>query len=224
MKKDKTKIQEKKDKLLIFFGALVLITALAFVGGSSMYTLIGQSVMEESMDKLLEDGGKTVKFASGKVYACSPEILRIEHSIDFIPTGTEYYYVIMDIENRNCMVAKAPKNWDLDYFQDLYNKEGIEASGQVKEMDHDVKKAFATFIERRQMADYNYSSVYYIDLMAKKKAIIGLTGFILDIVTAGIIVFIIKQKGTNRRNARLGIAALITAVAGLILTIKWFEV
>ena len=63
MKKDKTKIQEKKDKLLIFFGALVLITALAFVGAVAALSV---RVMRRASDALAREKEKRDGQRSGK--------------------------------------------------------------------------------------------------------------------------------------------------------------
>lgn len=67
------------------------------------------------------------------------EVLELEHSINLIPIGTDYYYMGID-EDYNAYLIKASKKWLSHNFSSNYqalNANGIQIKGLVKKVSDD---------------------------------------------------------------------------------------
>lgn len=198
-----------KSTLKKFFITLIIIVIIGYFGVTSIYSLVGPSIMTTDIDTVISNPDGDYKFAKGMVYAGFPCIGSVENTINgIIPTGTEYYYVIFNKAHTSCMVVKAPDGWDMDYFPDLINKDGVELSGQIKEMDYHARDFYSAFLNHYKFTDAKYSSKY-IDLTSTRTAYWGLGAF-LGLAIGGFMVYLAVKQKIKNRNALIASTVILT--------------
>lgn len=144
-------------------GAVIFIALLA--AGFFVYTVVDIVNSFNPVRLSVGDSLKAGRYIEADAYYSSSAVLRVKHTINFIPAGTEYYYIAV-LESGDSVLVRAPKNWKYAGTElDTYTSDMFRISGKVRKLDYD---------NVRQLADMGIAAemdvTYYIDTISKKNS------------------------------------------------------
>lgn len=214
----------KSSKVWIIIGVLFLSLTCLYISAHSVMSIVGCATAQTSVDEMLH-AQSTTKYVDGKAQLVT-YIGQVNHSVNLIPTGTDYYYLIFAKDENICMTVKAPDSWDTDYFNDVYKMgglslgyapDGVPVNGQVKKLDSHgrsiLRDAMNDFVNKK---GGNFTTTeYYLDLTAARTGWLGAISMLL-ILTGGLSFFIWNKKFSATRGNRLVIFAAVTLTIGVI--------
>lgn len=96
------------------------------------------------------------QFVELKIQYASPEYAEVNHSVNFIPTGKEHYFLVFNNSCDHCISIRTNKEFYDSQFEDLEatSINGVTVRGYVKKMDSEVSSRMNTVIsDMRQYVD-----------------------------------------------------------------------
>ncbi len=226
-------METKSKKSLV--GLIILGLFVLFYLGVAVWDLVGlskASALPGVFKGNVEEGG----FYSGKLYySTSNPLVTVKHSINFIPTGREYYYLAMDETEDTLLLIRAGKNFG-ENFSGLTSAEGVKVSGRVNKCDFKVHREILNTIQGSLDASslvYSRDSqarFLYLDTQCGFQALLRLISSFL--IGAAVVVLLIMTRSDrvepkSSAARALGITAGILFLAGCILmiyTLSFFEI
>lgn len=197
-----------KQKVSRVFGILFLILFVVYL----LTTGIGDLINKED-------------YVSVQIEGAVP-ILQVKHSVDFIPTGSEYYYACIEQDSDRLYIVKAPKNWGSKNFTEEHLAKvvgGVPVNGLVKRItDRSVAGKLAGSITQLETFTPVYGANNYIDVGYKAPAIGKLVLLLLTaLIAIGIYaVAFSKNKPDAERAKPILIGLLVLSLIWLVLLVK----
>lgn len=121
-----------------------LIVVFLLLAGMIVYNVIAGFSNLGGSKTTLDDalsGELTVKeCVEGSVPRASQNFLSIRHSLNFIPTGTEHFYLVLTTDYSNAVIVRAGGSWGEQFDNDGISGKDILIRGKVKKLPEDVRK------------------------------------------------------------------------------------
>lgn len=130
----KKKSFKEKISFAIFFLMIVGVSGWCLISGVRGLLLAPVHSMDEAFTKLVEGD-----VYEGTIDYITPEIGELKHTINFIPAGTEHYYLMYLEGVAKAVPIRVPKKWDKEYTGNAAMEVSLQARGIVREMDYDVR-------------------------------------------------------------------------------------
>lgn len=153
------------------------------------------------------------------------KILEVKHSVNFIPTGTDHYYIGIEYGTEEAYIIKAGKNWLTRNFTEDFaarEKEGMEITGLIKRITKPaVTSKLSVGASSIPGIRLPLAASKCIDLNYKGKAIgkllvLGLT------LAMGVCIYLLvyrKQEPTEKAAKRILLMLSVFSILWLILLI-----
>lgn len=208
-----------KDKLLIGLGLIMFIGIAGwclFSGAKALFFAPVHS-MEEAFTSLVEGD-----VYEGTITCISPEVGELKHTINFIPAGTEHFYLMVSEDGTSVVPIRASKKWDTLYASTDWLEVSLQERGIVREMDYKVKSELMSDIAAAFTAEgIKVEQTYYLDLNANKMGTLQIfagIAILVCIVYFGFVANRIKNDNGTFSTVVGGIMLVIGFVAaGLII-------
>ena len=155
-----------KDKVLIALGLVIFIGIAVWCLVSGVKALFFAPVhsMEDAFTDLVEGD-----VYEGTITCISPEVGELKHTINFIPAGTEHFYLMVSEDGTSVVPIRASKKWDTLYASTDWLEVSLQERGIVREMDYKVKSELMSDIAAAFTAEgIKVEQSYYLDLNANK--------------------------------------------------------
>ncbi len=208
-----------KDILLTALGLIIFvgIAGWCLVSGLKALFLAPVHPMEEAFTNLVKGD-----IYEGTINCISPEVGELKHTINFIPAGTEHFYLMVSEDGTTIIPIRASKKWDTLYVGTEWLDVALQERAIVREMDYKVKKELMSDIATAFATEgIKMEQTYYLDLNANKMG--GLQIFVgvallLCIIYFG---FVAKKLENDDRTFTtvLSGAMLVLGFASLAITI-----
>jgi hypothetical protein len=172
---------KKSSEKSIIWGALFFIgiTIAGFVMG-----IMGLTGNKVSLSDAFANGLNRGDIVSGvPEYGIDHYALKVKHTVRGIPVGNDYYFYIVDGNDENAFVVRAPKNFGKNFDGEYKNAKNVRIKGKVKRMDYKVRNSLSE--------GGAYAGDYYIDLLSNRMAVMWLGAGIAGLFT--IILFIVTN-------------------------------
>lgn len=182
-------------------GILFGLFALYFIisGAYNLIKMQDTVTLDEFWKETSHTNGEAV---TGTVHFGTSSYLSIDHSINFIPTGTEYYYLIFNDDYTKCITIRAKNKWDAVLDHNGYSEEGIQIKGRLVELDHDVKQQLGSLYSFFQELGVTANSAYYIDDMLPLISWLSIAAGVLLLLLMGFFGFVISNKMNSFKTTR----------------------
>lgn len=201
IKKEKERKREQKlTKVLTVLGVLMFLGYGLWSLGIGIYGLFMAPKME-----LNEIANGIEKYA---IYEGNPAYVTecyggMKHSINLIPVGTEYFYLVWSEDGTTAISVRAGKHWAEGKVGDDIVAGSVHIRGQARKMDYEVKNRLMEVMSYANEGGANFSlqSDYYLDLTCTRMNVFHI------IVGLGIIVlicFAIWATNDNKRQMESG--------------------
>ena len=196
--------EKAKSALLIVFFAL----------------LVGWLTVSGIMDLANKDDLKTVKIG----YAA--ELLEVEHSINgLIPTGTDHYYLGIDVNTYRAYVIKASGKWlkkgfDADGYS--VDEEGLNITALSKKVSkYDVSKEISSRLSALEGLQYELGTDHFLEPAYKVKAILRIVMAIacIGLLVCGIL-FVRREGNVPKQYVYVWIVVLVAVLIMLLMVIR----
>ncbi len=155
-----------KDKVLIALGLVIFIgiAVWCLVSGAKALFFAPVHSMEDAFTDLVEGD-----VYEGTITCISPEVGELKHTINFIPAGTEHFYLMVSEDGTSVVPIRASKKWDTLYASTDWLEVSLQERGIVREMDYKVKSELMSDIAAAFTAEgIKVEQSYYLDLNANK--------------------------------------------------------
>ncbi len=222
------KKEKKESKVAVFFGSVLLIGIALFLIISAVVDLVklGSTktlpsdyttppVKGEYLDATFHIGG---------------EAGTMKHTINFIPVGKEYYYIVFNDDMSQLTFVRADKHWGENFDANTGLASGdVKIKGRVREMDYKIKKELSGDINYLvgsgiDMATTDDGDYLYIDALTSKVAILKLSIFGCFIIAA-IFGFLLAKvpedmpgmMSNQKKRSVYGVAIAVFAIAGIVI-------
>ncbi len=207
-----------KDKLLLVLG-LIMFVGIAvwclFSGAKALFFAPVHS-MEEAFTDLVEGD-----VYEGTITCISPEVGELKHTINFIPAGTEHFYLMVSEDGTSVVPIRASKKWDTLYASTDWLEVSLQERGIVREMDYKVKSELMSDIVAAFTAEgIKVEQTYYLDLNANKMGALQIfagIAILLCIVYFGFIVKRVKNDNGTFSVTISGIMLVLGFVAACLI-------
>ena len=220
--------KKKKDsKVASVLGIILLIGLAVFLIATAIVDLVSMSGVKKLASESVgsPDAGSYVELTS----SFGGEAGTMKHTINFIPVGTEYYYILFNDDFTQAIFVRADKK-----LKNSFNSSGLTTSpvtvkGKIRTMDYKLKKELANDVNSMSangidVAMSDKGEYYFIDAMTTKISVLKLAGFGF-LVIAIIFCFLLTklpvtqpgEKSNQTQKSVYGAIAAIGFVAGAIL-------
>lgn len=155
-----------KDKVLIALGLVIFIgiAVWCLVSGAKALFFAPVHSMEDAFTDLVEGD-----VYEGTITCISPEVGELKHTINFIPAGTEHFYLMVSEDGTSVVPIRASKKWDTLYASTDWLEVSLQERGIVREMDYKVKSELMSDIAAAFTTEgIKVEQSYYLDLNANK--------------------------------------------------------
>lgn len=155
-----------KDILLTALGLIIFVAIAGWclVSGAKALFLAPVHPMEEAFTNLVEGD-----IYEGTITCISPEVGELKHTINFIPAGTEHFYLMVSEDGTTIIPIRASKEWDTLYPGTEWLDVALQERAIVREMDYKVKNELMSDIATAFAAEgIKMEQTYYLDLNANK--------------------------------------------------------
>ena len=198
---------------LIFAGLALFCICKGILG------LVGERV---TLDEAFSTGLKGGEIVSGiPAYGSNHYNLAIDNSINTVPLGMEYYYMILSEDQQKAFVVRGPKNFGDNFDEDNKNFRNITIKGKVKQANEEVRRTFGYNLGTVDRFSLEY---FYIDLTNTWLCILWLTAGMLNILIFVTIVVHTNEFGSDGTRIILTFASLIAViVAGILLAYLYMQ-
>ena len=184
-------------------GVLVIIVVLGVLGYFGVSTLVKKSDLTEQKEgtKFSLEKGTWTSFRA-KYSLSWGEATTFKHTVNFIPTAYEHYFLVADKELKNYVLVRADKDWyDKNFTEGVANDSGgLLVEGYVRGADVKVRDDIAgrisnmrTELLREYGVTLSGTASEYVDTIATRISIYQIILFVLPII--GIILFWLISRG-----------------------------
>lgn len=152
---------------------ILLLCLLAFSVWCIVSGILGLGKAEKPLDDIFAGTAVSGDRYGGEVEFATPCFLQIAHSMNLIPTGNEYYYLIFQGDDYSrAYVVRSKKKWG-----DLFGENGalsgaVTVSGSIKTMPQDAANRLDEVIREFADTEYGYpieaDRIYYLDLLSRR--------------------------------------------------------
>lgn len=166
LKTEEPKMKGWKDRFWSVLGIIFFVVIGGWCLGSGINALFIAPVhpMEDAFTNLVEGD-----VYEGNITCISTEVGELKHTINFIPAGTEHFYLMVSEDGNTIIPIRASKEWDDQYTGLAWQEVSIQERGIVREMDYKVKgelmSELATVFAEEGI---QFEQTYYLDLNANK--------------------------------------------------------
>lgn len=153
-------------KVIVLLLCILALSVWCVVSG-----ILGLGKDKKPLNDVFTDTVSAGSRYEGQVEAATPCFLQIAHSMNLIPTGNEYYYLIFQgSDYSRAYVVRAGKHWE-----ELFDGEGIPLndmtiSGSIKKMPSDTIKQLDKVISGLSENGYSVhvDRIYYLDTLSNR--------------------------------------------------------
>lgn len=204
-----------KDTLLITLGLVMFLSVAVWslVSGAKALFFAPVHPMEEAFANLVKGD-----VYEGTITCISPEIGELKHTINFIPAGTEHFYLMISADGTTVIPIRASKKWDTLYATTEWLDVSLQERAIVREMDAKVKNELMSDIIAACAEDgIQMEQTYYLDLNANKLGVLQIIAgisIILCIIYFGVITKYMKNDNGVITTVIGGVMLVIGFVTG----------
>lgn len=191
-----------------------IITALAAVW-CVVSGIIGITFKDkQSINKLISTGCEEGDFFEGDVSYSSDCILRMKHTINFIPTAYENYFIVISSDGKNAAVVRADKDFS-ESFHNGIAAEPVHVKGRVKETDYKVQRELTDITAQLRQEGISVSSENYYDFISTRYYVLRIIlGILLILCTvSGIVMSKNQMNGSGSVRTSAGVFTIILCVS-----------
>lgn len=208
--------EPKKKSVVEMFAiiiGLIMIVGLAgwcLMSGVNAMFLATEHPMEEAFSGLVKGD-----VYEGMISCVTPEVGELKHTINFIPAGTEHFYMMVSEDASKVILVRASSKWHDLIADGALVEVALQERGIVREMDYKVKhELVSNIISSLSAQGIEVEQNLYLDLNANKMGILQLFAGI-SIIVCALYFAIIARKGNGNGNelktsAPVGILMLVT--------------
>ena len=204
------------------WGILIFVILTLFCIGYGISGLTGEKVtLDEAFTSGL-DGGEIV---SGiPPYGSNHYNLRIENRVNFIPMGSDYYFMILSEDEERALIVRAPKDFGDNFDGEYKNFSNKSIRGKVKKSNSKVENNFRL---DNPMAMNKFQTSMYIDMTSTRLSIMWLAVGIFNILMTVVLIMRMKKSQYDDYVAtgkKVGLAAflIIGVIAATVVLIYLF--
>lgn len=190
-----------KNRILTIFSFVLIIAALGFAFFSGFYDLINLGVKGKDVTGDLKANMNKGNYVTANVNYCGEYwFYSVKHTVNLIPVGTEYFYLIND-GNGTLAVIRTTKNFGRK-FPDGINPEGVKIRGKVRAFDSDMRYEFTDtdYFDELIAEGYDVSSItnkfVYIDCILIQHTMMRIMSIIA--IVLGIALIFVKRRAEIR--------------------------
>ncbi len=167
----------KKVLICLFLGAIILV-----IGYKGLFPIIAK-MNPHKVDDLAGSILTERTYVEGTVNFASGEFLEVKHSINFIPTGYDHYFLVFSDDLSRCVAVRADTKWAEKFGEEGYLEEGLTIGGVVKDLGYEEQRELQDTMQMISQEGLPISAAgYYIDLLAYRYAIFMLIALVILVV------------------------------------------
>ena len=215
--------QEKKETkksatIGTFIGVAFIVIALSVVGVLGIITLSRKGDMKEqdAVSGFTMEQGTWTKF---QAYFARPA-LTVKHSVNYIPTAKEYYYVVFSADYSSMAVLRTGKSWFEDNFVEQgysVDENGVTVEGYVRKADAELTRELTSWISSEQInvgKSFRVDTGMYVDTIATRISIYEIIIMAVPLICL-ILFFTLGRKFWNARlETKAGKNFLVVLIIG----------
>lgn len=203
----------KKNKGTIIGIIIIVLIPIYLIVNGILSLVHGES---ETIDELLSGGDMKGKYVEDEVWVSTQEFAGLKHTVNFIPTGTEHFYLVFNNDFTKCITVRADADWGEKFNSRTwlpYSDSPIEIRGKVKYLDYKVREYVDDIMGEMSGADGAFQiSYYYIDLLSVRYGIFSIESGIGIFLT--ILLYALYAK-TNKKAFMVAFIILFAVSGGL---------
>lgn len=131
----------------------------------------------------------------GNISAASKQCYEKKHTINYIPMGTEYYYLMYSEDMNGIILIRAPKKFDDSFTNDILNIVGKSYRGVVRELERDIAESMVGHYATLNEKGVHLETTLYIDLMSDRLSLMQIFVGISFLLCTIYIIVLGKHKG-----------------------------
>ena len=188
-------------------GVIAIIFCLLMLLGMMVYSIIQICAVGDkvTLDSFFEGSFEKGQYVEGTVINAASEYASISHTVSFIPTGKEHFYIIFNEDYTKCAVVRADKDWD-ENFRGVVD--GVEISGMVRKLDYEVQRMFSTDVASLSAEGVSAVTVeYYIDCLSLRYSIMSLAASLIAVL-CGVVMYLNRHKDVKSPVAAVALVVL----------------
>lgn len=166
IKTEEPKIKSLKDRFWSVLGIIIFVGIAGWCLGSGINALFIAPVhpMEEAFTNLVVGD-----VYEGNITCISTEIGELKHTINFIPAGTEHFYLMVSEDGTNIIPIRASKEWDDLYTGLAWQDVSLQERGIMRKINYKVKSELMSGLAPVLAEEgIQFEQTYYLDLNANK--------------------------------------------------------
>lgn len=203
----KKSAETKGSKFASFLGILILVLGVGALGFFGIRTLLRKNnTIKQAADQKVElEKGQWME-----IPVCYAKYFgEIKHSVNFIPTAYEYYYIAVTMDESGYVLFRADKDWlDGRFDADGYalDENGVLVTGYVRKADYKVTN------EAKDVVGLTFSGnpELFVDVLATRISVYEIILFALPILA--LIIFYLISKDVWDLKLDSGIGKAVVAV------------
>lgn len=218
---------KRKGIVWTILGFLILIAIFVFYLFTAVRDLISlgnAKQIESDLTEIQEDG---ISVEGDFYYLTDGPVFSMKHSVNFIPIGTEYYFLLYSNDLSSCIFVRASEDYAEEFYEevDTPNADGLyygtHVKGRIRELDSQIVHESSDMI--KELYDEGItvitegSEVLYLDLTTKFQAILRLITSFGLLVSLILIIILAKNKGDVELGSDLGAFKPVGIIAVVIL-------
>lgn len=177
--------------ILLFAGIVVWF---AWTGVAPLFAKMNTSSMEQMFQGTVDKG----EYVDGKVLFGSDEFVEVSHSVNFIPTGKEHFFLVFNEEMTKCVVVRGDKNWSEQFDEDGFSSSGVQVQGAVKDMDWELEKELNEMLQSFAAEGITITaSSCYVDCLSDRYAYLTIAAIAVALAVA-VGFFLLLKKGSQQ--------------------------
>lgn len=160
--------QEKKsikDKLYTMLFLIIIVGLAAWFLWSGIRGLLFAN--SHPMDDVFINAVKGDVY-EGDITLASKEYCALKHTVNFVPAGTEHFYLLYSPGMDMAISLRAQEDWDESFGNDIVNEISLNGRGIVRELDYEVKQELSSIVSLLETEGIHVEQNLYIDLTANK--------------------------------------------------------
>lgn len=190
-------MEAKNSKIKNIAIIVVFTLAVLFLVGKSAVTIIkslSPQVFSDDTDYAFDFA--SAPYVKGNVFMITEKYCTLKHSLNFIPTGKDYYYIVCNEDETSAIAIRAPKGYDEKFIDALADGDGtVEIAGLVTRFNYKMASVNQETAQLLRNNDVSFASVnYYIDLLSVRYAILTIIAVLAVAVLVAIGTYYAKVK------------------------------
>lgn len=165
--------------VVIVLLVLAFVTVWCLFSGVQGLFFAKTHTMDEAFTNIIEG-----EIYEGEISCITPEFCELKHTINFIPAGTEHFYLMLSTDGKKVIPIRASKKWDKQFTGESIQTVSLQERGIVREMDYKVRSELGSVVTALANEGIQVESSLYIDLNANKLCILQIIAGISLILCA----------------------------------------